>query len=232
MVGPVEGVCQEQRGGPSWGPGRTGSVRFQVNREIRCHRCYMHHQDCLCQEAPFLAGETRLGIMLHISEIFKSTATARFLPLAYRNTWLSFRGVAPGFDHPVYMKLQEHSPSLEELPASGSELVLFPGEDSVVLEPGMFADPVHLLVPDGNWNQAARMIHRLERFQRAKPVRLPGNPASSMPMRTQSKPGRVSTYEAVADALGILEGPETKERMLDFFRLMVQRHRATLGQEF
>ena len=50
-------------------------------------------------------------------------------------------------------------------------------------------------------------------------------PASSdrKRMRTASTPGRLATLEAVAHALGILEGPEVESALLHVYRIMTER---------
>jgi len=42
-------------------------------------------------------------------------------------------------------------------------------------------------------------------------------------MRTASAPGRLATLEAVAHALGILEGPEVESALLRVYRIMTER---------
>jgi DTW domain-containing protein YfiP len=80
-----------------------------------------------------------------------------------------------------------------------------------------------LIVLDGSWSQAARMARREPALRSLPRVKLPPGPRSSYRLRTQQDPARVCTFEAVARALGVLEGPEVQQALESFFRVMVER---------
>ena len=83
--------------------------------------------------------------------------------------------------------------------------------------------PVTLIVPDGNWNQATNMMRRVPALQEATAVRLDGETQLTEPLRHNPDANRRSTFEAIARAVGILEGEETETRMLEFFREVLAR---------
>jgi len=105
-------------------------------------------------------------------------------------------------------------------------LLLYPGEDAPVLSRDFLSGdprPVNLVVPDGNWRQAARMGRRLPGLEHAAMVRLPETAKTDWGVRRECRPEGLATYEAIARALGIIECCEVQETMEELFRLMVAR---------
>ena len=80
-----------------------------------------------------------------------------------------------------------------------------------------------LIVPDGNWGQTNRMLSRVAVLRRARPVRLERPRLDFACVRHNEGTDRRSTFEAIAQALGIIEGGVVEDRMLDFFRLVLSR---------
>jgi hypothetical protein len=84
-----------------------------------------------------------------------------------------------------------------------------------------------LVVLDGNWTQAKALwwrnawLTRLRRF-----VIVPDAPSLYGNLRREARPDAVSTLEATALALSVLEGPELRERLLAPFREMLAKARA------
>ena len=105
-------------------------------------------------------------------------------------------------------------------------ILLYPTEDAVELTPDWVRDvgkPVTLIVPDGTWGQAAKVAKR-ELFLKDVPrVKLSPGRASRYALRRGFREGGLATFEAIAMALGVLEGPEVEDRMEQLFDLMVHR---------
>jgi DTW domain-containing protein YfiP len=80
-----------------------------------------------------------------------------------------------------------------------------------------------LLVPDGNWNQARRAFRRDPDARGAEPVILPPGAPSRYGLRRRPHDAAMSTLEAVARALGVLEGEVIERRMMEAFDLFVER---------
>jgi DTW domain-containing protein len=85
-----------------------------------------------------------------------------------------------------------------------------------------------LVALDGNWAQAKALwwrnawLTRLRRF-----VVVPDGPSLYGDLRREARPDAVSTLEAVALALSVLEGePTMRERLLAPFRTLLSRARA------
>lgn len=111
-------------------------------------------------------------------------------------------------------------------------LLLYPGEDARCLTDVVAdGDPrlITIIVPDGNWRQAARAARRLPGVERVERVGLPTGLASEWGLRQETKEGGLSTFEAIARALGILEGAEVENQMMAVFRTMVRETWETRG---
>ena len=111
--------------------------------------------------------------------------------------------------------------------------MLYPTPEARALEAADAAtdEPLALVVPDGSWTQARRMLRREAWTAGAEVVRLPAPPAPRYDLRKQNRRGVVCTFEAIACALGVLEGPDVERVMLgalDAF-LARARHMRTFG---
>ena len=104
---------------------------------------------------------------------------------------------------------------------SRSLCVLFPSDDATELtvdERGTFD---RLIVLDGNWRQAKKAANRIAKACQPVFKTLPKEAPSEFRLRKQSEAGRLSTYEATARALSILEDPNYEARMMPLFRAHV-----------
>lgn len=181
----------------------------------RCPKCLMSRDLCICPLAPHLELKTRVGLIMHVSERGRTSNTGRLVPLALRNSFLAYRGSREGPTDAEGM-----------IPEGYQGLVLYPSADSVELDEDLvkrIQKPVCLIVLDGSWSQAARMARREPSLRSLLRVKLAPGPRSSYRLRAQQDPTRVCTFEAVARAMGVLEGPEVQETLEKFFRVMVDR---------
>lgn len=103
-------------------------------------------------------------------------------------------------------------------------VLLFPGDDAIGVLTDPPAGPVTLVVVDGTWSQARKMIRynpalaRLPRYGFRAPA------PSEYRIRREPDEAFVSTIEALVYALGVLEGdPERLRGLLAPFRAMVDR---------
>jgi DTW domain-containing protein len=173
-----------------------------------CISCRLRLSVCICGSAPRLALATRVIMVIHAVEWRRPTNTGHLARLALANAEIRLQGVR---HRPV------SSDGID--PASPSTLVLYPGHGADLVTPEVLAAlprPLTLLVPDGNWMQAKNMMRRLPMLSRTRAVRLE-MPRPDLPwLRRNVLPDRRSTFEAVAQTLGLVEGRETEQRLLRF----------------
>ena len=149
---------------------------------------------------------------MHRAEDRKSTNTGRLATLCLPNSETWIRG-------------NEEAPSEAFVPPEGREsLLLFPAEDAIPIADFPRGDkPVTLIVPDGNWRQAAKVRNRVPGLSRLPCVTLPKGEPSIYRLRFEAHEGGLATMEAIARAFGILEGAHVQREMEQIFRMMVER---------
>jgi DTW domain-containing protein len=194
--------------------GRNWNMPTEPANPGSCTACRLRREECVCSHAPRLCISTRLVVIIHSKEWRKTTNTGHFARLAIKDAEVRLHG-AP-----------RRTVSSAGIVAASSTLVLFPGRGAHPLNPAYIASlprPLTLLVPDGNWNQAQHMMRRLPMLHQARPVRLDGSALDPNGLRRNHCDGRMSTFEAIAQALGILEGRETEDHLLKFFGRVLER---------
>ena len=103
-------------------------------------------------------------------------------------------------------------------------LLLYPSDDALPLAEVVAQGdprPVTLVVPDGNWGQARRAARRVPGTGRAEKVVLPAGLPTEWGIRLETKEGGLATFEAIARALGILEGQAVEAKLMALFRRVV-----------
>lgn len=180
----------------------------------------MHLRLCLCEEITPLELKTRVVVITHRAELCKTTGTGRLVPLTLINGEIRVRG-------------QRGQPlEADDLVEAGRQtLLLYPTSDSIPLTPELGdGRPVTLVVPDGNWRQARKVKSRVAALADVPRAHLPPGPPSRYRLRSHRDPRNVATFEAVARALGILEGEAVQAKLERVFDVMVERTLWTRGE--
>jgi DTW domain-containing protein YfiP len=187
-----------------------GQMMPETAASTSCIGCRLRSSECVCELAPRLQLATRLFVIVHCKEWRRTTNTGHLARLAVDGGVVRQHGL---------MHRTVNSDGIE--PLSPSTLVLFPGRGAEPLTPALIADlpqPLTLLVPDGNWNQTKHMMRRVPMFHQATPVRLVGSNRDFAGLRQNRLPDRMSTFEAITLALGIIEGPAVRQQLMTFFQ--------------
>src|SRR5690606_35589128 len=141
----------------------------------------------------------------HCREWEKTTATAALALAALPHSELHIEGA------------RDRRTDLSHLTQEGRRLfLLYPSEGAVPLTPELLQGdprPVTLIVPDGNWRQAARAARRLPELSDVPRVFLPERRPTAWGLRYEPKPGGLATIEAIARAFGVLESREVEEQL-------------------
>jgi DTW domain-containing protein YfiP len=172
----------------------------------------MHQSLCVCALVPSLVTRTRLVLVIHRIEARKPTNTGKLAARCIVNSEVVVRGHE---DRPT--------PPLESDDAS-QPVFLFPHPDAVPLESfARSAKPVTLIVPDGTWRQASKVRARVPGLRDVPCASLPVEERSSYRLRSEAHAHGLSTIEAIARAMGILEGDAVRRAIEHVFRAMVDR---------
>jgi len=111
--------------------------------------------------------------------------------------------------------------------------VLFPDPHAAVLNEEFISSlrkPLQIIVPDGNWRQATKIVKRVPVINRLPRLTLPKGDPSNYRLRANPFPEGVCTFEAVARSLGALEGRSIQRKMEVLFDALVERVLWTRGK--
>lgn len=147
----------------------------------RCERCRYSPRWCICEGFRPLALPVRVDVLIHHREFWRPTSTGRLI-----------NRVIPASHGHVFR---------HDLPLNRAAIVQ-PDRELWVLHPKGEALPsdrppenVQVLLLDGSWREAARMLQGVERWGRA--VSLPMTGPSRYLLRDQQSAGHYSTVEAL-----------------------------------
>ena len=185
----------------------------------RCRRCYMREEVCICANIPQIDNQTFVTVIMHYRENKKTTNTARIANLSLSNSRIFLRGEK---DNPL---------DLSGIHFSERQSLLLTLSDRAEILTQEFAHsfnkPLHLIVPDGNWRQASRIGKREPELKDTPWVKLPPGPKSCYKLRREHHPEGLSTLEAIARALALVESPQIENELMKVFCLMVERTLST-----
>ena len=185
----------------------------------QCSRCLRPTAHCLCALIPNLDSRTRVLLLQHPSEVNHALNTARLAALGLNNAQLVMGEV---FD------------DLQALlnPPGYQARLLFPADDAQPLQayaPG--AQPLLLVVPDGTWRKARKLLHLNPLLAALPRVTLAEAAVSRYRLRKAPGPGALSTVEAIVQALQVLEAPVSFEPLLKPFDALIEGQIAAMGEE-
>ena len=185
----------------------------------QCSRCLRPTAHCLCALIPNLDSRTRVLLLQHPSEVNHALNTARLAALGLNNAQLV---VGEVFD------------DLQALlnPPGYQARLLFPADDAQPLQayaPG--AQPLLLVVPDGTWRKARKLLHLNPLLAALPRVTLAEAAVSRYRLRKAPGPGALSTVEAIVQALQVLEAPVSFEPLLKPFDALIEGQIEAMGAD-
>lgn len=186
---------------------------------IHCARCLRPQSHCLCALIPCLDSRTQVVLLQHPSEVNHALNTARLAALGLRNAELRvgevFEDLAQWLQVPGYRSA-----------------LLFPGEGAQALQ-GYAVDerPWRLVVPDGTWRKARKLLHLNPLLTALPRVTLEAVQPSRYRLRKAPEAGALSTIEAVVQALNVLEAPVVFDTLLRPFDALIEGQIAAMGQQ-
>ncbi len=189
---------------------QTGSMMSEP-RPV-CTRCRRASSVCYCAHVPRIDTRTRIVILQHPRERDVPIGTAHMASLCLPSTELHVGTCV------------EDSPALVRalVDPTRPAVLLYPGEDAIDVAKHPPRGPVTLVVVDGTWSQAKKIVKH-DRHLSALP-RYAFTPEAPSEYRIRREPAAecVSTIEALMHVLGALEGDAARFRaLLVPFRAMV-----------
>ena len=185
----------------------------------RCARRLRPQTHCLCPLIPSLDSRTRVLLLQHPSEVSHALNTARLAALGLNNAEL------------IVGEVFEDLPTLLNPPGYQARL-LFPADDAQPMQAYAATDkPLLLVVPDGTWRKARKMLHLNPLLAALPRVTLADGGVSRYRLRKAPGPGALSTVEAIVQALQVLEAPTSFEPLLRPFEALIEGQIAAMGEE-
>ncbi|MGC4121470.1 MAG: tRNA-uridine aminocarboxypropyltransferase [Myxococcales bacterium] len=159
--------------------------------EGHCLRCLLRQEVCLCDRIPAIETKVRVVIVRHIVERLRTSNTGRLASLALKNSEI--------LDYGDFDPLDE-----SKLAGEGTWL-LYPSPQP----PSPEAPPCRrLIVLDGTWKQSRKMYARVDYLRSLPRLSLAGPEPGVQRLRQPPREDGMSTIEAIAGALRVLEGEE------------------------
>jgi DTW domain-containing protein YfiP len=185
----------------------------------QCPRCLRPTTHCLCALIPSLDSRTRVLLLQHPSEVGHALNTARLAALGLNNAQLL---VGEVFDDLATLLS----------PPGYKARLLFPADDALPLQAYAPVDqPLLLVVPDGTWRKARKLLHLNPLLAALPRVTLAHGGVSRYRLRKAPGPGALSTVEAIVQALQVLEAPVSFEPLLKPFEALIEGQIAAMGEE-
>ena len=144
----------------------------------------------MCAVLPRVEARTEIVLIQHVTELLLTSNTGRFVALSVPSSRVLGYGGGEPFDASCLSE-----PGTALLYCSGPTRPL----DFV---------PRRLIVLDGSFRQARRMYKREAALRELPELALPAPNVAPTRLRQPTRPDGMSTIEAIAAALSLLEGPE------------------------
>lgn len=197
----------------------------------KCPRCLFREEHCLCPVIPRLVTRTRVVLLRHHSERLRASNSGRLAHLALEGSVLRdlFGPDRASTDLPIgpgaWLVYPEGEPWSS--PPGAPYLVRSARTSSgPAASPLQAPRPQELVFLDATWHQARRMRQRIAAL-RGMPVLALATTGGAARMRRAPRPEQVSTIEAVAAALRLVEGGEAPDALERLFALAVSRMAST-----
>jgi DTW domain-containing protein YfiP len=167
----------------------------------------------MCAVLPRVDCATEVVIVRHVVEARLTSNTGRLAALCLPRCRIVEYGGGRDFDDAL-------------LPVTDAVL-LYPGPPTLAAE---IQRPKHIVVLDATFRQARRMYKRIAALRTLPQVSLPAPTIVPQRLRTPPHPDGMSTIEAIAEALALIEAPDRKPPLLQCYEEFVRRANRQRGR--
>ena len=201
----------------SWSGGRSGALKLAGQRKTKepCPLCAVSRTLCLCDAVPRIELKTKVCLVIHHRELSRNSNTGLLAMRALANAETRIRGGG------------RETLDLRDLLIPRYRTFLFyPSDDAAELDTALVAQdqtPIQLIVPDGTWRQARKISFRQPEIRDLPRVKISTPNTKTYQLRAQSRPERMATLQAIAYALGIIEGAVVRAQLMKLYQAKVER---------
>lgn len=209
----------------NWPLNYNGRNRLNRKRVTKfpCEGCFLHIDRCICSFFPNLTIKTKISLVIHAAELKHTTNTGRLAVKSLTNSEMRVRG------------FERTRLDLSDLLSPNYRTFLFyPSDDALELNQNLVLQselPIQLIVPDGSWRQAFKVHSRHPELKDVPRVMISTPNTSKHHMRNETNEYGMATLQAVALALGIIEGPEVKEKLMRLYQAKLEQTLQSRGKK-
>lgn len=186
------------------------NLRGKRKTQDPCRGCFLHKSLCLCGQIPQLQLRTKVTLVIHAKEMKRTTNTGTLALKALPHSEIFIRG-----------KNKEPLDLSSLLSPHFRPVLFYPSDDAIELTSAFAKEsemPIHLIVPDGNWRQASKVHTRHPELKGIPRVMIKTLNTSRHHLRAESRPQGMATLQALAYALGVIEGPHVQDQLLQLYQ--------------
>jgi DTW domain-containing protein YfiP len=195
---------------------------------IRCDHCQLAAFACICNWQPHLSSRAEFVLLLHRDEVFKPTNTGRLIA-----------DIFPAQTYAFCWSRTEPEQALLDLLTDKTRqcFIVYPASSTdVEVKPRqIFAEiPANdkiktFILLDATWKQSGRMFHLSRWLENTPCVALPEGVLRGYAVRKSHNDDYLSTAEAAALCLKMVDEHKNSEILLDYFQLFNEHYLATRG---
>lgn len=170
---------------------------------------------CLCDVMPRIELRTRICLVIHHSELRRSSNTGLLAIRALVNSEMRIRGEGREALDLTHLLADEYWP-----------LIFYPSHDAIELDKELVTrerTPIQLIVPDGTWRQTKKFLSRQPELKHVQRVKISAPNNSVFQLRTQNRPEGMATLQAIAAGLGIIENDLVAAQLMKLYQTKVER---------
>lgn len=177
-----------------------------------CSRCYLKTEYCICEFLPKIQARTQIVILRHVTECRVMSNTGRLAALVLSNCHL--------------LDFDPCQPFATSLLDPSDSWLLYPGPNPAPRgEP-----PKRLVLIDASFRRAKRMYKRMAALHQLPQLALPAPATAPARLRQPTRDDGMSTIEAIAAGLSLVEDPAIGSALLDVYAEFVRRADAAHGR--
>jgi DTW domain-containing protein YfiP len=169
----------------------------------------------VCDAVPRIELTTKITLVIHHRELSRNSNTGLLALRALVNSEVRIRGEG-----------REALDLQELLSPQYRTFLFFPCADAVELDRALATQdrrPIQLIVPDGTWRQARKILFRHPELKELLRVKISTPNHSTFQLRAQSRPERMATLPAIAHGLGVIEGDPVRAQLMNLYDIKIER---------
>jgi DTW domain-containing protein YfiP len=185
-----------------------------------CTRCNSPLNRCLCHTIIAIENHWPVHILQHSNESNHPLGTAKIAQLSLSQCELNISKITA-----------DHERAIDTILAA-QPILIFPSASSIALESINTDKSRPLIFLDATWRKAKRMYLESELLQSLPTAHLPANRLPAYKIRKSPNAQALSTVEAIAETLTVLEdNAEKYQPLLTSMNWMIERQIALMGEE-